>query len=471
MQSVNIDQLRAVYRGTGSKPFPPELMLQIVLFEILDKRTSPAQWHKDADNKDQCKLLGRGIAPSRAVWYQFRDRCEKFIDAVANRLVQQAIQEGLVDPHKASLDGTFTRSAATRHRIINYDQLLSRLEKLNLAIEYLDCPGDACLGKKPIDHRRQLEAIPAWVAATPVGRQLQQRQYEIAKQTFQRRFRENAARPGRYRKESAKMTLSVWDCDAVVGRDKEKVLCPLYNVQAVVACGSGVIMAYEVFAQCTDAGTLGKMITLSQQIVGNQLRQLLADSGYCSLLELEDCRRLEIELFAPVQNTTGTSSRKAANGEPQIPQCEFDFGVRGEECRCPAGHQMIQRARGQKPRADGRSVTEVRWQQLPEVCGSCPNRSRCLQPGSRSRSVARLEGQEKLDAQAAKMNSDKGKALQKERATTVERVFGDGKENRGFRRHHGRNLNRVKAEIGLLVVAQNILRLYNIRKASKNAEP
>ena len=475
IQQFDLTPLYQAYRGTGSKPVCPELMLSIALFEILDKRCSPAQWYKDAGTKDQCKLLGRGITPARSTWYEFRDRCGKFIREVSDQIVQRAIAEQLIDPEKASLDGSFTRSAATRHRIVNFSQLTKRIELLDRAIHLLDeaaaqnLSAQQSLAQQCLA-RRQSEAIPAWVAPTPVGRELQRRQYEVAKNTFEKRFVANASKPKRYRKDAAKMTLSIWDCDAVVGRDKEKVVCPLYNVQAMVACGSGVILTYDVFAQCTDSGTLCKMIDWTQLVTGNRLRQLLADSGYCSLLELGDCQARNVELFAPVQDTQGSSFRKAADGEPQLPQSAFDFGVNGETCQCPGGHSMQQRARGKKPRADGRCVIEVRWEQSPSVCATCPLASRCLQDGSQSRSVARLEGQEKLDAQAAKMSSDAGKRLQKERATTVERVFGDSKQNRGFRRHHSRSLTRACAEIGLLVVAQNILRLYNLRKAKQNKE-
>jgi len=471
MRQIDLTPLYQAYRGTGSKPVRPELMLSIALFEILDKRCSPAQWHKDAGTKDQCKLLGCGITPARSTWYEFRDRCGKFIREVSDQIVQQAITEQLVDPEKASLDGTFTRSVASRHRIVNFSQLTKRIELLDRAIHLLDAAAMQNLSAQQGLALRQSASIPAWVAPTSVGRELQRRQYEIAKNTFEKRFVANAAKPKRYRKDTANMTLSIWDCDAVVGRDKEKVVCPLYNVQAIVACGSGVIITYDVFAQCTDSGTLCKMIDLTQHVTGSRLRQLLADSGYCSLLELGDCEARNIELFAPVQDSQGSSFRKAADGEPQLPQNAFDFGSDGETCKCPGGHSMHQRARSQKPRADGRCVTEVRWEQLPSVCAACPLAARCLQAGSQSRSVARLEGQEKLDAQAAKMSSAAGKRLQKERATTVERVFGDSKQNRGFRRHHSRSLSRARAEIGLLVVAQNILRPYNLRKAKQNNEP
>ena len=97
-------------------------------------------------------------------------------------------------------------------------------------------------------------------------------------------------------------------------------------------------------------------------------------------------------------------------------------------------------------------------------CETCKDASRCLKPGSRRRSVSRLEGQELLDAQREKMESDLGKRSQRLRGQTVERAFADGKRHRNQNEQNGRGLPRVQAEAGLLVVAQNALRLYNLRK-------
>lgn len=74
---LDLQELRQVYLGTGSKPYPPELMLAVVLDEILAGLTSPALWFRDATSRDQCKL---------------------------------------VDPVEAALDGTFAAANASRHK-------------------------------------------------------------------------------------------------------------------------------------------------------------------------------------------------------------------------------------------------------------------------------------------------------------------------------------------------------------------
>jgi transposase len=459
LDRIDLTPLFAAYRPGGKKPHRPDLMLAIVLVEILDGRTSPAKWYKDATTRDQCKHVGQGIRPSRSSWYEFRDRCGKFIQDVADRITQEAIKDEIVDPSTASLDGTFTRAAATRHRLFNLGQLERRVACLQRAIEILD--------NEPVDTEtvRIAQEIPRWIGATRAGRQRQLEQFVKAESALTAKIAANAKKPKRYQSDPAKMTVSVWDVDAVVGRDKEKVLCPLYNSQFMVACGSDVILAYGVFAQCTDSGTLSPMIDRTQAAVGHCLQKVLADGGYCSLLELRDCISRDIDLVSPVPGANSPSPHKAADGEALLSQKEFTFFPDENRCKCPAGHEMPCRARSAKPRADGRTVTEVRYEQAVELCNGCPLASRCLKPGSTRRSVARMEGQELLDAQIKKMASEEGKANARLRGQTVERIFGDGKTHRNQNRQNGRGLSRVKAEVGLLVVAQNTLRTYNLRQA------
>jgi hypothetical protein len=235
----------------------------------------------------------------------------------------------------------------------------------------------------------------------------------------------------------------------------------------MVAAGSDVIVGYDVFAQCTDTGTLAPMIRRTQTIVDGRLNTVHADKGYSSLLDLQDCQALDVELLAPVKQT----AQHEVEGENLFTRKDFTFFPAEGRCQCPAGHEMQKRAEGVKPRADGRTVMEVRYEQSEECCGACPLAKKCLKPGSRRRSASRLVGQEMLDELEAKMETTVGQRSRKLRAQTVERLFADGKRNRKQNVQNGRGLARVKAEVGLLVIAQNILRLYNLIKRREKQPP
>jgi hypothetical protein len=289
-----------------------------------------------------------------------------------------------------------------------------------------------------------------------------------AKRRLLQNIEENREKHARYRRDESKMVISPMELDAVIGRDKKNVVRPLYNTQYVTDCASDIIVAYGVWAQHTDAGTLVPMIAQTQAIAGGTFTTLHADSGYCSILELKDCQALGIDFYAPVQDGTLQLGRKAASGQPQIPSREFAYDESTQQMTCPAGHTMKLVREVQVPRADGRCVGERRYEQLPERCGGCPLAACCLGGSGKRRTVSRQTEQAVLDAQAAKMSTEAGKRSQRLRSQVIERRFADGKRHRGQESQNGCGLDRVKAEVGLLVVAQNTLTLYKRAERRKN---
>ena len=436
-------------------------MLAIALLEILLGETSPARWHHDASSRDQCKFLGRGITPSRTVWYDFRDRAGKFIQDVHQQLIAQAIDEQIIDPEECSLDGTFTAASASRHKIFNLKQINRRFSQLKRTIRTLDDPHQTAA-------RGPLGNAPSWIAPTAAGRVEQLHRFRQAKRRLLKKIRENRAKHCRYRRDESRMTISPADIDAVIGKDKVQVVRPLYNTQFMTDCGSDVTVAYGVWAQNNDSGTLVPMIERSQQATHGKLRKVHADSAYCSILDLKDCRCRCIDLYAPVQNNTMQLGRKSISGESQIPSSEFVFEESTRQLTCPGGHTMNLVREVQVPRADGRRVGEIRFEQSVDRCQSCPLARRCLSGNAKRRTVSRLSEQAILDQQQIKMSSEEGKRSQRLRGQVIERRFGDGKKHRGQGVQNGRGLARVRAEVGLLVVAQNTLTLYNLTKPQES---
>jgi hypothetical protein len=75
-----------------------------------------------------------------------------------------------------------------------------------------------------------------------------------------------------------------------------------------------------------------------------------------------------------------------------------------------------------------------------------------------------------LEAQREKMHTESAKGKYKLRGQTVEWVFADAQGNRGHDRFHGRGLSRVRAETGLLPLAQNLLLLDKLQRNCETPE-
>jgi transposase len=444
--------IHRTYRGCGSTPYDPVPLLKMVLYQYLKGNQSPAAWLEEAKRNQAMQWLGRGYTPARRTWYEFRDRAGYFLESLHAQLIGRALDAGVLDPSVGAQDGTTIAASASRHRMVNQATLQKRSAQL----------AQVLAGTFE-------EKLPGWIPPTERGRQDLAERMAEATHVLEERIAQNAKKPSDKRKDPANIKVSLSEPIAPLGRDKLKVFRPLYTVQYVIAPHSHLILAYGCEAQATDAGTLAPMIDRTQSAVRGRLRTMLADSAYCSILDLQACLDRSVELLAPVQENTFTAAKRSRPGAVQIPREEFTWDEAQNVYRCPAGHLLNYIDRARKQRAGGHTLWESRYRCDPMHCGACPLATSCLRPGARARTIKRLEGQELLDAQRAKMALPENQARYKLRGQTVERGFADTKGNRRLTRFHGRGLSRARAETGLLVLAQNILRLDHLERAAQNS--
>lgn len=443
MERTTIDEQ---YRGSGSAAYDPVCMLKMVLYQYLKGNLSPAAWYEEAQRNEAMRWLGRGYAPARRTWYDFRDRAGKFIEDLHKQVVARALELGL-DPSVGVQDGTTVAACASRHRMVNRATLEKRREQLDALLQG-EFQGE----------------LPKWVPPTDSGqRDLAERMNQAA-EVLAERIANNATKPSDKRKDPEKIQVSLSDPVAPLGRDKQKVFRPLYTVQYMVAPGSHVILAYCCEPHATDVGTLAPMIDKTQKAVGDRLRTVLADAAYCSIMDLRECVPRNIDLLAPVQSNGLTEAKKKAQPPQQIPRAEFVWEEGRQSYRCPQGHVLDYVDRARKRRHGGQQLWEYRYRCDLAHCSTCPLAGKCLRPGAKCRTIKRLEGQELLDAQRDKMAMPENQSRYRLRGQTVELAYADSKGNRRLQRFHGRGLARARTETGLMVVAQNLLRLDRLEK-------
>jgi transposase len=456
---LDLTELVATYRGSGSEAHPPDVMLKIALAEALEGHLSPAQWKRHLRDHLPLQWLARGIRPSRSAFYAFRDRLGFVIDAVLADLIIAAKRQGYVHGQLGVLDGTSVRAQASRHRLLNQPRLLKRFAALQEAV------GRDAAGQ-------EVSQPPGWMAATADGRRAQLERYRRAQAELERRLAENAKKAKDRRLPAEKVMISVSDPEAPLGRDKEYVFCPLYTVEYVIEPCSLLIVAFDVFARATDAGTLPPMIDQAQRGLEQALETMITDAGYVSVLDLRACAERRIELIAPVQeNDSSQAKAKARTQAPEeapIGKDQFTWDPAEQTYRCPQGHTLKRIRQHPKPRRQGESVVMLQYQCPGQYCQECPLKQRCVKDPSKGRIVGRVAGEEILEEHRQKMTTPRAQTLRKLRGQVIERGFGDAKQHRNLRKLHGRGRHRAKAEVGLVVLAQNALMLHRLSKKAVN---
>ena len=163
-----------------------------------------------------------------------------------------------------------------------------------------------------------------------------------------------------------------------------------------------------------------------------------------------------MQLYAPYQENDRTEQRRAQRPQRQIPKSEFVWQAQEQVYVCPQGHRLTRISQETRERAEGRTV-EVRTYRCPkEHCQQCPLARRCTS-SAKGRTIKRNEHEDLIVAHQAKMQTPEAKAIYRKRGQTVELRFADAKAHRGLRRFSGRGLERVRIEVGLCVLAHNLL--------------
>jgi transposase len=443
VEQLDLTALFASYAGVGSKAHRPDLMLKIALYEIRTAHASPAQWARDAGDRRCLQWLGLGIAPSRNRWYAFRDRIGPLLEALNRQALQWAMTQGLSTASRGSLDGTMIAANASRHRLLNLARLKRRVEELDRVIA-----ADKA--------HRDPGVIPAWMARSRATRRRQRHRFGEALKKLVREHTRNAQRPRDHRQDPDKIVISPSDPEASLGRDKEKVFRPLYTVQIVQDVESPLVLGYEVFAQASDSGTLIPMRQRVRDLTGVWLARILADAGYASALDLFDCARAGVDLYAPYQANDRTEQQRAKQPNQPIPKSEFVWLAAERVYVRPQGHRLVAIGREARARAEGRSVELTTYRCPGEHCRACPLAARCTR-NAKGRTIKRNEHEDLIVAHQAKMKTVEAKAIYKQRAQTVELRFADAKTHRGLRRFGSRGLKRVRTEVGLYVLTHNLL--------------
>jgi hypothetical protein len=94
------------------------------------------------------------------------------------------------------------------------------------------------------------------------------------------------------------------------------------------------------------------------------------------------------------------------------------------------------------------------------VCSGCPKRHKCLSPKATRRVIERWEHEDVIERHRQRMAT--GEAMMRRRKALVEHPFGTLKCRAGYRHFLMRGFDKVRGELGLMVLCYNFTRAMNI---------
>jgi hypothetical protein len=212
-------------------------------------------------------------------------------------------------------------------------------------------------------------------------------------------------------------------------------LKPGYNVQ--IGTENQFIIGYSFHQRPTDTRCLKPHLEKVKTALGKLPKTVIADAGYGGE---ENYAYLESEQLEALVKYSTYHKEKSKKWKQDISKLHnWQYNEIEDTWTCAAGRELLFRYESKEK-------------------SGCPFKELCTKAkGNREISVSMKYLSNKQQARE-KLRSEEGYALSVRRMIEPESVFGQIKNNRGFRRFLLRGLPKVSLEVGWLSLAHNLLK-------------
>ena len=418
IDKIDTGYLVRQYSGGGAPAYHPVAMLKVLIFAysqgIRSSRKVAALLRHDL----RFMFLAEGETPDFRTLCRFRRKHLEDFERLFLATVHMARKMGLVLLRHAALDGTKLEADVSGGATYSRERLSKALEATQQEIakileeaELTDQAEDRLYGKADGNE------VPKKLRK----KQARLRQLECAQRELDKIERQSIAATDL---ESRVMKTTAGNR-------------PAYNAQAVVDGAHQVIVAAAVTQEENDSAQFEPMMAEVQANLEALPEKVTADAGYYNQESLQCAESLKLDAYIAV-----SSKRKV----------EREYDAERDEYRCPAGKALIFcRLR----RREERTYRIYRCYH----CSGCASAKECHGLSSRYKELWALGREDLRGAMIAKLKSDAGKQVYRQRSGTVEPVFGNIKGNHGLRRLLLRGLAGAQIEYLLGCIVHNIGKL------------
>jgi len=207
-----------------------------------------------------------------------------------------------------------------------------------------------------------------------------------------------------------------------------------------------------------DSRTFTPAFDEVHQVFGKLIRSVGVDAGY----KVPHVARELIERkITPLMPYTRPKGKKNNEEELKVVKNEFVYDVSADVYVCPNGKILT-------PRSISKENGYITYRSSSKDCKHCPLRDHCLTKSSPTKTVQRHLWQSYLDEVELIRRTQYHSQYYALRKQTIERNFGDGKEQYGLRYTRYRGLKKVQDYLYLLFASMNIkkIALWSSRSSS-----
>lgn len=443
---LNTDSFFARYSDQGGDAYAPDVMLVLWFYAYSEGITSSRKLEELCWYDTRYIYLSCNLRPDHTTLSRFRQHNLDLLVDYFVQIVLIAEKEGLSGFKRISIDGSKIKAVCSAKQSYRADQLSNKIEAIREDIrQYM---ARCLLSEEGTADDLDLETLRTEKA------RLEELEKKLVERQQQLQERQKTLKAEHRRNHQ----INIVEPDA---RFMPKSDGPNYNVQTCVDSETNLIVNNDVTDEPNDQNQFEIMHKRTESTISaDPARQYTADSGFHSLKQLEyiDNNRIDAIIAEPTPEHRSVNTKRPTidsilREQRKVKRSDFVYHVDKDYYECPNGDNLLPIGKGKK-----RDITIYQAQN----CGACPLANLCVSNKAKLKRIYRNRLEYLAEQMYGKMQTDEAKSRMKIRATTVEPVFGNLKQNLGFRRFHLRGLQKVRGEFNLMCIAHNLNVLFKL---------
>lgn len=469
LDHIDMSSLEATYKGGGTSSYHPKVLLKILVYAYLRNLYSSRKIEQALSENIHFMWLSGCVKPDHNTIANFRSaKLKGKFKKIFNQVVLLLADQGYVNLKDIYVDGTKIEANANRYTFVwgkniktSRNRIRKQLKELWRYVEMVYAEEEQTPNEPD-----SFDAIdPQEVAKTidSINQALEGKKVDKAvKQKLNYAKKHWPGNVAKYNKQEVVLkyrnSYSKTDVDATFMRMKDDPmkngqLKAAYNVQG--SSNHQFLVNYTLTQKTNDTTTLVDHLKEHKDSFDQTPDTLTADAGYGSEENYQNLEEENIEAFVKY-NYFHKEQKEAKSGKVKQPFTvdKLYYNQDTDTYYCPMGQAMGCIGSYQRKTANGFIQTLHRYQAAN--CKGCPLRSLCHQ-ASGNRIVERNHNLVRLKQKAKeKLLSEDGIAHRKQRCWDIEAIFGNIKQNMGFKRFMLRGMEKVETEFGLIAMAHNL---------------
>ena len=405
---VDISTIESTYSENGCPAYHPRLLLKILFYGYLINIRSSRKIDDMKQTDTAFMYLTAMQKPDFHTICRFRSTHLDSIKEIFSQIVMLCKGMGLIGS-SISIDGTKVKANASPKQSKSSDAIEKEIDKILRESIETDEREDEIYGD-----------------STP---------YKMPEELVDKKYRLEKIKAAKKKMDEEKLKkVNITDPDARIMKHKDGSMKPSYNCQVAVDEKEQIIVAADLVDEENDLHQIEPMIENVKETLGYKPTIVLADAGYFSYDNVQFLLDEEIDAYIP-DNFYEVEKRGKTK---KFRKLLFTYDVKKDCYYCPAAFE-IPFTRIQKKENE----PDLRYY-VCKYCSLCVLKNACTD--SKNRTITRDPREHLMEDMRAKLNTGEGTEQYQKRMFTVEPVFGQMKQDRGFREFLLRGKIKTKIE-------------------------